>query len=150
MTSPQLRCEDVPHLPDSSTKSTSRYKRLAFPFFGCKLENGPGNPAETSYFGTLTTGVVRKEVAVLTKQELTQSQKNHLHQPSAQSHQFFLNERRNFGLGTKLAQRRKFSGQEKYWKAIFLDRDREAPCSETTSKSLALTYGTKSPCGRKH
>ena len=64
MTFPQLRRDDAPHLPDSSRKSTSRFKKVGIFFFCCLLENGwPwGNPVETSCLATLTAGVVRKKV----------------------------------------------------------------------------------------
>ena len=61
MTFPQLRRDDAPHLPDSSRMSTSRFKKVGIFFFCCLLENGWGNPVETSCFETLTAGVVRKK-----------------------------------------------------------------------------------------
>ena len=51
---------DAPHLPDSSRKSTSRFKKVGIFFFCCLLENGWGNPAETSCFAKLSAGVVRQ------------------------------------------------------------------------------------------
>ena len=63
VTFPQLRRDDAPHLPDtgSSRMSTSRFKKVGIFFFCCLLENGWGNPVETSCFETLTAGVVGKE-----------------------------------------------------------------------------------------
>ena len=61
VTFPQLRRDDAPHLPDSSRKRTSRFKKVGIFFFCCLLENGWGNPVETSCFATLTAGVVRKK-----------------------------------------------------------------------------------------
>ena len=58
---PQLRRDDAPHLPDSSRKSTSRFQKVGIFFFCCVLENGRGNPVETSCFATLTAGVGRKK-----------------------------------------------------------------------------------------
>ena len=57
----QLRRDDAPHLPDSSRKRTSRFKKVGIFFFCCLLENGWGNPVETSCFATLTAGLVRKK-----------------------------------------------------------------------------------------
>ena len=61
VTFPQLRRDDAPHLPDSSRKSTSRFKKVGIFFFGCLLENGWGNPVETSCFEKLTACVMRKK-----------------------------------------------------------------------------------------
>ena len=61
VTFPQLRRDDAPHLSDSSRKSTSRFKKVGIFFFCCLLENGWGNPVETSCLATLTAGVVRKK-----------------------------------------------------------------------------------------
>ena len=61
VTFPQLRRDDAPHLPDSSRRSTSRFKKVGIFFFCCLLENGWGNPVETSCLETLTAGVVRKK-----------------------------------------------------------------------------------------
>ena len=61
VTFPQLRRDDAPHLPDSSRKSTSRFKKVGIFFFCCLLENGWGNPVEMSCLATLTAGVVRKK-----------------------------------------------------------------------------------------
>ena len=58
---PQLRRDDAPHLPDSSRMSTGRFKKVGIFFFSCLLENGWGNPVETSCFETLTAGVVGRE-----------------------------------------------------------------------------------------
>ena len=38
--------------------STSRFKKVGIFFFCCLLENGWGNPVETSCFATLTAGVL--------------------------------------------------------------------------------------------
>ena len=61
VTFPQLRRDDAPHLPDSSRKSTRRFKYVGIFFFCCLLENGWGNPVETPCLATLTAGVVRKK-----------------------------------------------------------------------------------------
>ena len=63
VTFPQLRCDDAPHLPDSSRKSTSRFKKVGISFFCCLLENGWGNPAETSCFEKQTAGVRKKGIS---------------------------------------------------------------------------------------
>ena len=70
VTFPQLRRDDAPHLPHSSRKSTSRFKKVGIFFCCCLLENGLGNLAETLCFATLTAGVVRKVSAMNTLQEL--------------------------------------------------------------------------------
>ena len=63
VTLPQLRRDDAPHLPDSSRKNTSRFKKVGIFFFCCLFENGWGNPVETSCLETLTAGVVRKSIS---------------------------------------------------------------------------------------
>ena len=65
VTFPQLRRGYAPHLPDSSRKSTGRFKKVSIFFFCCLLENGWGNPVETSCFATLTAGVMRKKYSKL-------------------------------------------------------------------------------------
>ena len=47
--------------PSGSRKSTRRFKKVGIFFFCCLLENGWGNPVETSCLATLTAGVVRKK-----------------------------------------------------------------------------------------
>ena len=54
---------------------TSRFKKVGIFFFCCLLENGWGNPVETSCLATLTAIVVRKKVlAMNTQQEPTLKQ----------------------------------------------------------------------------
>ena len=72
VTFPQLRRDHAPHLPDSSRKSTSRFKKVGIFFFCCLLENGWGNPVETSCLANTDCWCGEKKVlAMNTQQEPT-------------------------------------------------------------------------------